>query len=503
VWIVPLFWWWSFFAAFLLVCSALTAVLRKQWFDHEKITFPQAEVTLALMDGSGEDGGLPKIMRGRLFWFGAAVPFAFIAWNIISYFTPLWPRIYFSQHETGLTIQYFDGIYVKPDFFTIGIAYLVDTKVLFSVWFFRLLLMFQDAGYRRFGVQAATRNDPWTTSNALIGWECLGGLLIWVLWGLWTGRHHLRAVWVRVWNPNEGADDSNELLSYRTAIISLVAGLAYILVWLVHLGMSWVVAAIFLFGLLVLVVGVTRIVAESGMPMVGAPITAQGIAMRTVGDANLSPESFVGLSLSLAAFRMIEGYPMPMVMHSAKLGDIVHGRRRALFVAIFAGSIIAMILMSTVTIRLAYDGGAFNFGQHHAFHQMWEAYDHMIGRIKDPWPRDMSLYMHFIGGAVFIGSLIFARYRLNWSGLHPVGFFTANTFYHMTTAISFLIAWIIKVIILRVGGLALYQHWKPFFIGLIFGQVAGATLSFLVDCFFFMGQGHDIYTMAAFGGQGW
>ena len=87
VWLVPLFWWWSFFAAFLLVCCALTAILRKQWFDHEKVTFPHAEVTLALVKGSGEKGGLPEIMRSRLFWYGALIPFAFIVWNIISYFT--------------------------------------------------------------------------------------------------------------------------------------------------------------------------------------------------------------------------------------------------------------------------------------------------------------------------------------------------------------------------------------------------------------------------------
>ncbi len=502
-WLVPLFWWWSFFAAFLLVCCALTAILRKQWFDHEKVNFPHAEVTLALVKGSGEKGGLPEIMRNRLFWYGALIPFAFIAWNIVSYFTPLWPRIRFSQVETGIAIQYFDSFHVKPDFFTIGFAYFVDTNILFSLWFFRYLVMVQDAAYRRIGVVAATRNDPWTTANALIGWECFGGLVLWTLWGLWMGRRHLRAVWQRVWNSGAGADDSNELLSYRTAVVSLAGGLLFMLAWLMYLGMAWYVATIFLAILMVLIIGITRVVAESGMPIVGAPITAQAFTMRTIGDANLSPQSFVGLSLSLAAFRMIEGYPMPMVMHSARLGDIVHGRRRALFVAIFAGSIIAMILMSTTTIRLAYDGGAFNFGAHHAFHQMWEAYDHMVARIKDPWPREPALLLHFAGGASFVASLLFARYRFNWSGLHPVGFFTAMTFYHSVTTLSFLITWLIKLIINKIGGMALYNRWKPFFVGLICGQVAGAILSFVVDAIFFMGEGHDIYTMAAFGGQGW
>jgi len=500
VWVGPLFWWWSFFAAFLLVCSALTAILRKQWFDHEKVTFPQAEIPLALVQGSGEEGGLPHIMRNRLFWYGALVPFSFIAWNIVHYFTPLWPKINFSQVETSLAIQYFDGLYVKPDFFTIGFSYLVNTQIVFSLWFFRILLMFQDAAYRRMGVQAATRNDLWATSDALVAWQCLGGMVIWILWGLWMGRRHFRAVWERIRNPSAGADDSNELLSYRTSLLLLATGLLYMLFWLVHLGMAWPVALLFLAALVILVIAVTRIVAESGMPFVGAPVTAQGITLRSIGDANFSPHSFVGISLSLAAFRMIEGYPMPMVMHSARLGDVVRGRRRSLFIAIFAGSVIAMVLMSATTISLAYHGGAFNFGQHHAFHQMWEAYDHMVARFKDPWPRDISLYAHFLGGMAFIGLLLYSRYRFNWSGLHPVGFFTADTFYHKVSALSFFIAWLIKVLIVKVGGMSAYRRYKPFFIGLICGQVFGAMCSLVVDFFFFMGQGHDIYTGFAFGG---
>lgn len=499
-WAIPLFWWWSLFVAFLLVCCGLTAILRKQWFDHEKVTFPQAEITLSLVEGSGEGNGLPEVMRSRLFWWGALVPFAFIVWNIVNYFTPLWPKILFSQVETSIYVPYMRDTYVKPDFFTIGFAYLVDTHIVFSLWFFRILIMLQNGLYTRMGVQAATRNDLWTTFNTLTAWQCLGGLVVWILWTLWMGRRHVRAVWQRAWNPGKGADDANELLSYRTSLVCLVGGLCYLWLWLVYVGMPWYIALLFLSALVVLVIGVTRIVAESGMPFVGAPVTPQGITFRAIGDANLAPQSFVSLALSLAAFRMIEGYPMPMVMHSARLGDVVKGRRRSLFVAIFAGSVIAMVLMSLATIYLAYNGGAFNFGGHHAFKQMREAYDHIVARMQDPWPRDLTLYGHFLGGALFIGGLVFARYRFNFNALHPVGFFTAGTFYHSVSAMSFLIAWLAKVLITRIGGFHAYRKCKPFFIGLIAGQVAGAILSLVVDYFFFFGQGHDICTGFAFGG---
>ena len=497
-WVVPLIWWWTFFIAFLLVCSSITAIVRKQWFDNEKIVFPQAEITLSLIQGSGQGNGLPTMLRSRSFWWGAAIPVAFIAWNIVNYFTPSWPRFGFTQDQTAIVIRGFSEMYTKPDFFIIGFMYFVDTNIVFSLWFFRFLVMFQDAAYTRLGVVANARNDLWTTANTFTAWQSLGGMVIWILIAMWMGRHHLRAVWERVRDPSGGADDSNELLSYRTSFMLLVGGLIYMLFWLTHLGMSIGLACAFLLALTVLVTAVTRIVALSGMPFVGAPVTSQGIVTRTIGDANLGAESWVGVALSLAAFRMIEGYPMPMVMHAARLGDAVQGRRRSLFVAILAGSAIAMVLMSLTTIILAYNGGAFNFGQHHAFSQMTGAYDHIVTRMRDPWPREPMIYGHFAAGATLIALLSFIRYRVGWSGIHPVGFFTAGTFYHGASSMSFLLAWIIKVAIQKVGGLALYERGKPFFLGLIAGQVFGAMISLVMDYFFFIGEGHDIVTGIAF-----
>jgi hypothetical protein len=498
MWLGPLFWWWSFFLAFLLVCAAMTAILRKQWFDHEKVTFPQAEITSSLVIGTEDGNGLPRVMRLKTFWIGASVPFLIVAWNIVHNFAPLWPKIQFTQVLTELTIPHVRQFYTKPDFFIIGFSYLVDTKIAFSVWVLHLAIVAQNSIYGRLGVIADTRNDVWTTFNTLTAWQTLGGMLPWILWTLWMGRRHLRAVWERAWRAGEGADDSNELISYRVSVILFVGGLAYMWAWLIQTGLAWYVSLVFLLALIVLVVAVTRIVAEAGMPFVGAPVTAQGITLRTIGDANVAAESMVGIALSLAAFRMIEGYPMPMVMHSARLGDIVRARRRPLFAAILIGSVVAMVLMSVTTIYLAYNGGAFNFGGHHAFSQMTYAYDHIVSRIQAPWPRDPLLFAHFAAGAAFVGALLFFRYHLNRTIIHPVGFFTAGTFYHGTQWLSFFIAWLIKVIIMRVGGLEAYRRYKPLFIGLIAGQVAGAVLSLLVDYLFFFGQGHDIVTGFAF-----
>jgi hypothetical protein len=267
-----------------------------------------------------------------------------------------------------------------------------------------------------------------------------------------------------------------------------------------HLGISLGVALLFFFALVILVIGTTRIVAETGMPLVGAPVTAQGITMRTMGDAALGPQNVVGLAVTLAAFRMIEGYPMPMTMHAARLGDVASARRKSLFAAILAGSLVAMAAMSLTTIWLAYNGGAFNFGAHHAFHQMYEAYDHMTGRIRDPFPWDSKLFVHFAGGGAFVALLIFVRHRFGWNVLNPIGFCTATTFYHSAVWSGAFIAWAIKVVIHRLGGLSLYRRLRPFFIGLVAGHTAGGIVCLVLDWIWFPGFGHDIRTMIWFFG---
>ncbi|MDP6125476.1 MAG: hypothetical protein QGH20_06955, partial [Candidatus Latescibacteria bacterium] len=499
VWVGPLFWWWSFFLAFLLLCSAITSVLRRQWFDNEKIRFPQAEIPLALVEGAEGKSGLPTVMRSSRFWLGFTLAGGVLVWNIGSYFSNIWPRIDVSQYlpitmNMGLNI----GVsQIIPDPFVIGISYLVDTNVLASVWFFYLLMKAQLAVQATIGYTSG-QTDLWTTSDNLSGWQTLGGLFAIVLWGLWMSRTHLAAVWRKAWNQPGGVDDSNELVSHRASVISIPVCSLYMIGWLIQLGLSPGVAVVLLVSLIILVIGATRIVAESGMLIVGTPVTAQGITLRTFGDQALGPENIVGLAVTLAAFRMVEGYPMAMTMHAARLGDAASVKRRPLLMAILIGSAVAMVVMALTTIWLAYNGGAFNFGAHHAFKQMYEAYDHMTSRIRNPLPFDWRLFAHFGGGAAFVMSLITLRLRFGWSLLNPIGYCTATTFYHNSIWSGVFIAWAIKVIVNRMGGLNLYLKWRPMFIGLVAGHVVGAVLCLAVDWIWFPGEGHDIRTMIYF-----
>ena len=55
------------------------------------------------------------------------------------------------------------------------------------------------------------------------------------------------------------------------------------------------------------------------------------------------------------------------------------------------------------------------------------------------------------------------------------------------------VAWAIKTVLLRVGGVTLYRRAAPVFLGLTIGCFTGIALSQVVDAMWFPGLGHFIY----------
>ena len=84
LWVPPLLWWSAFILATLWVTACLMAMLRRQWQDHERLVYPLATVAVRMVRLEDADGG--PLLRRRLFWAGASLPFAILAWEAFSWF---------------------------------------------------------------------------------------------------------------------------------------------------------------------------------------------------------------------------------------------------------------------------------------------------------------------------------------------------------------------------------------------------------------------------------
>ena len=73
----------------------------------------------------------------------------------------------------------------------------------------------------------------------------MGAFIVFVGWGLWRARFHIRDVFDKALGRQSSLDDSDEMLPYRVAVFGFIGGFLYGVVWLNQLGMS-VPIAVFL-----------------------------------------------------------------------------------------------------------------------------------------------------------------------------------------------------------------------------------------------------------------
>ena len=491
-WIVPLIWWLGLIAAIVLLTLCVAAVLRKPWVESERLVFPIAEVGVMLAQPDPKGSRLPGVFRTRLFKVGFGISFLIMAWNVLAFFDPAWPQI----PLVGDSITPFRGFYwfgVRMNFLTLGLCYFANTDVLFSMWVFFLLAGTQSMILYNLGHNAGPLGDDWSSLDPVIAWESFGAIVVFVLWGLWVAREHLAVVLRAAFRGGPENRDRKELLDFRLAVFGGLFSAAYIISWLHAAGMTWIAAGTWLFATLVIYVGVARIVCESGLPYVRGPLTPQSFLMYGLGSANLSPSTVTAMVFTYGLFSQGKGLFMPPMMHAAKLASYVPSARK-MTTAVVLAMVLGIAICLVMTIALGYSMGAFNFQDYpfsaagrHMF-QLSEKY------LNNP-THAMGERWGYLGiGAGVMALLMIARTRFPWWPLSPIGMTIAATYPTTQSAFVIFLAWATKSIILRIGGVQMYDRSKPLFLGLICGYAVGLALSFAVDAIWFPGLGHRIHS---------
>ena len=79
-------------------------------------------------------------------------------------------------------------------------------------------------------------------------------------------------------------------------------------------------------------------------------------------------------------------------------------------------------------------------------------------------------------GAVTTLALAALRSRFLWWPLHPIGYMIANSWGMHLNWGSFTLGWVVKVALLRWGGLRTFRRAVPFFIGMVVGDMLSEGL---------------------------
>jgi hypothetical protein len=490
-WITPVFWWLSVIAAFYGCCLFIMVMLRRQWVENERIDYPLMEMPLAIMEESDEKGyfRLP-ILNKPQFWFGYGITSFVILWNMISYFNPTFPTIPWRLNDIKLGAE-FPAIGTRLYWMVVGFGYFINLDISFSLWFFNLLTNVEVGMFNRVGLDIGG-DEEYSTAPLVMGVQSMGAFATIVGSGFWMARHHLRDVWRKAIHGDDSVDDSDEIVSYRTAVLGFGICAAYLFVWHAATGMEIRFIPLFLLGALIVYLGITRVIAETGLISIRAPLMPQPFAMFFFGTDVLTRETMVSIALSYSWCGDTKTTIMPALAHSTKLFSTIKHHQRSLMIGVVVAMALGVLTSFAFTIYMGYLHGAANYGGLFTGELAAYPWDNLVKKVKAPFPTKWEPLSFMFGGAAITAGLMILRYRFPAWPFHPIGFAAGPVYPVNNVIFPIFLAWAIKSIIVGIGGVKAYRSAGPFFIGLILGHFVGAGISFIADMIWFHGNGHGI-----------
>jgi len=478
-WAAPLFHWLQFAFLVYAMFYFLSAVLYPQWAFREKLIFPLTKLPEALLPEEDRPGRAPSMFRQPVFWAGFATSFCVLLWN--GAVREGWIHG-LGQFPLALNTGVFTGTFLKSIgntftfnlFFTaLGIAFLLPPQITFSVWFYFVLhtFMILVACKAGFGVNEVDFPRNMRSVSNFITAQGGGAMMVFgaacLIKALVGFRETARNAVApgQAWAPVFGLAGSVFLLIWWMCAHFTHAGLLARIWW----------AALFVTVILLMTICLMRIVAESGLfgfqAHTGPFHLAHIFRCNTViGTGILAPL----VMFHAIFFYDVKTFLAPGLLNAEKLREDartpVHRFRLTVILAVVLSVLTAIVF----SICLAYRVGAQRM-------QPW-FYSYMTPMMMDT-ARDLSmgrqswtptnLVFVGIGGGWTALSLVLRRVFF-WFP-HPIGYILfANplTRYYWS---SFFMAWAVKSFVLKYGGKHSFERVKPFFIGLIIGELAAVA----------------------------
>lgn len=475
-WVTPIISWSILIVFIFFGFLCLAAILRKQWVENERLPFALVQLPLEMV--RPETAG--PFFRNKLTWIGFAIPTAIFTINGLHIIYPAVPELALARDVNG---------YLPPlrpwsdmswttaylSFAAIGFSYMLPTDLIFSLWFFFLFTRAQDIVASLFGLEPQAM--PLYPTRIMQGYQVMGAYVVLVFYLMRIGWPHMRRVARKALFGDPSVDDSQEMIPYRVAFFGLIASFVGSVMWCTFAGMTLWMAALQMFVYMFIVaVVMARSVSEGGLLMTETSFRPMDIvslvSSRTVlGPANLTVLSFVDAVFA----RDLRGVLLTGFMDGLRISDGVELRRRSLLWAFAIAIPAAMLVAGTLHLWIPYRRGAITLYSYvYAGNSIW-GFEQNAAAMRG---RDLYSWMaptFFIVGAVLTAFLAFMRSAFVWWPFHPLGYALSASWTMIVFWFPCLVAWVVKGLILRWGGMRLYATARPLFLGLVLGEFSSAV----------------------------
>ena len=466
-WMTPFIWWSAFIFTLLLMMLCINILVEKQWTQREKLVYPIIQLPLTIT----KDGGSVSLFRNSLLWAGFGIAASVVIINSLNFFFPAVPHLSIKFNDIGhlFTSKPWSTIGWMPVTFypfIIGLSFFLPLDLSFSIWFFYLFRKAQGVLTAALGLQNIP-NFPYLNEQSSGAWIGFVAVLMWVT------RKHLKEVVVKVLKGNATGDESQELSTYRWGIIGILCCGAFLLFFSFRAGMSISIIILFFALYFAFATAISRMRAELGPPFHELTyITPQNIVTDVMGTRRLGAGNLTMFAVFWWFNRSWRSHPMPHQLEGFKIAEQTGiGTKRvvlAMILSIVAGTIVSFWTMLDgcyryLNLPLKWFGG--------------EIYGQMDARMSNPTGSNFAAIGGMGVGFTLTLFLMFMRRKFIWWPLHPAGY-ALSTNLVGTDYIWFclVLSSLVKLVLIRYGGLRLYRKAIPFFIGLVLGEYVVVTI---------------------------
>ncbi|RMD76523.1 MAG: hypothetical protein D6820_12545 [Lentisphaerae bacterium] len=506
--------WLPLIIAFLLIQFGMGFMVHKQWAEHEQLAYPLASFTRLLLDDGTTKGS--SMFSKRSFLIGAGVVFTIHVYNFLHHLMPdylvAFPLVFdispLVEHLPlrGPTYQ-IGSIHIY--FTAIAIAYFLASDVALALGLSRIaycffLWLLSQLCINLYQGEGAIWTQP---SRQLSAGAYVGAFLML----LYTGRHYYWNLLRRAF----GLKSREEIPDYAIhgSRLALVAALFFCgwLCW--QTGLPLVVAAFYLLMMILMYTVISRIVAETGLFFIQTAFLPGCFVIAILGNQALSPEMIAVLTLTTSMFST---YPreslMPFLVNSLKLvADQKHHLVRS-----GSWALITMLVVLAITLpwtvyhqyrfginftdhankrlpKLAPDATLYVLNKQKSQGSLQESRELSIRqRLTKIKPAYRPAFLAMLSGLVLFTAVAILRLHFPGWPIHPVIFLVWVPWAPGNFAWSFLIGWLIKVLVIRFGGMKTCHNLQPLMLGLVAGELLGALLPIIVGCLYFIQTGQPL-----------
>lgn len=486
-WIGPVLCWTLLLGLLGFVMLCTNTLLRRQWTESERLSYPLVALPLEMVNEQ------TPLFKSRLFWSGITIAGVLELWNGLAFLYPSIPSLPLkfmgpSQDlSTYLTTPPWNAIGGTPIAiypFGVALGMLLPVDLLFSVWFFAWVWRAERVFTAAFGY-GDIPGFPYVEAQSF------GAYIGLAVFALFVSRSHFIRIFGNLFSPKEDLGDQNEALPYRWAVAGLVAGLAAIYSFCIMCRMTPGVILMFFLIYFTLAIAITRMRAELGPPAHDLHMAGPDSIIPAVTQSNMIAKPDLAMFSMFYGFnRAYRSHPMPIQLEGFKIAERTGGKYRPLFWAMMFAIVFGALCAFWADLDMNYRVGAAErvatpnvnliFGS--------EPWNRMSGWVKSPSPVQQRINTQIAIGVGFAFTLLlnFIRLRVGWFPFHPVGYAVSGSWSLGLLWLPLMIAWIIKLSILRYGGLKMYRQTLPLFLGVILGECVVGSVWTLIGITFDM-----------------